>query len=69
MFHLAARLPIRLTDALEIECDTDAAGKVLTPAQAIALGSRLIEQGVHRQAHQRRQMAAVPKLDKTKVMA
>jgi len=69
MFHLAARLPIRLTDALEIECDPDAAGKVLTPAQAIALGGRLIEQGVQRKAVERRQMAAVPSLGKAKVMA
>ena len=69
MFVLAARLPIRVTDALEIEADPDATGKVLTPAQAIALGGKLIEQGVKRQAHQRRQMAAVPKLGRTKVAA
>ena len=69
MFHLAARLPIRVTDALEIEVDPDAAGKVLTPAQAIALGGRLIEQGVQRKAVERHRMAAVPTLSKTKVMA
>lgn len=69
MFVLSARLPIRVSDALEIDVDPDATGKVLTPAQAIALGGRLIEQGVHRQAHQRRLMAALPNLGKTKVMA
>jgi len=51
---LTSLLPIRFADDLRIEVDADAAGKVLTPAEALALGERLIHQGARRQVEQRR---------------
>lgn len=63
---LVSRLPVRFTDALEIEVDPNVAGTRLTPAQALGLAERLIHQAVHRQAIERRAMAAVPKVGRVR---
>ena len=51
---LTSLLPVRFSDDLRIEVDADAAGKALTPADAIALGERLIHQGARLQVELRR---------------
>ena len=51
---LTSLLPVRFSDDLRIEVDADAARKALTPADAIALGERLIHQGARLQVELRR---------------
>ena len=63
---LLSRLPVRFTDALEIEVDPGAAGKSLTPAQAFALAERLTHQAAHKQV---REAARATTLPTRKVMA
>ena len=57
---LLSRLPVRFTDALEIEVDAGAAGKALTPLQALGLAEQLTHQAVRKQVQDAARATTLP---------